>query len=321
MSDGRGTPPGFLQLDLNLLQIDKPVDFEIYIWPETSQQPILYRGRNVPFGEDHRARLARRGPFEAYILSECSPALDDYIEHNLDRIIANPNVRLGDKAKLLYETSLRLAADILSEPGTKESLKRSEDLVRNTISYVLLGKDAFHELLALKAYDYRTYTHSVNVCAIGLALAQRIGFESRAELADFGLGAIFHDVGKTKISHEVLAKSGPLSDEEWELMRQHPRIGLELVAPHVEFPSDAKAIVVQHHERLDGSGYPDGLYDADIHPYAKVAAIADVFDALTSARPYKGAVDSFPALQDMKVEVGKHFHAQYFQEFVRLLGR
>jgi HD-GYP domain-containing protein (c-di-GMP phosphodiesterase class II) len=321
MTDGRETPPGFVQLDLNLLQIDKPVEFDIYIWPETSLRPVLYRGGHMPFGEDHRERLSRRGPFVAFARVESAGALDDYIEHNLDRIIANPNVRTADKAKLLYDTSLRLAAGILSEPGTKESLERSEDLVRNTISYVLLGKDAFHELLELKAYDYRTYTHSVNVCAIGLALAQRVGFESRTELADFGLGAIFHDVGKTRISHDLLTKSGPLNDNEWQLMRQHPRMGLDLIAPHIDFPPDGRAVVAQHHERLDGSGYPDGLKGEEIHPYAKVAAIADVFDALTSSRPYKDAVDSFPALQDMKGDVGAHFHEGYFQEFVRLLGR
>jgi putative nucleotidyltransferase with HDIG domain len=321
MSVNRATPPGFVQLDLNLFQIDTAVDFDIYIRPEQSDVPVLYRGRNLPFGEDHRQRLAMGGTFEAFIREEDAADLDKYVERNLNRIISNPSVRTAQKAKVLYDTSLRLTAEILHRPETAESLARSGELVRNTVSYILLGRDAFHVLVAMKAYDYRTFAHSVNVCAIGLALAQRVGFESRSELSDFGLGAIFHDVGKTRIAQKVLTKPAPLNDDEWLRMRQHPRIGYEIISKHIDFPEAARAIVLQHHERLDGAGYPEARLGPDIHPFAKIAAIADTFDALTSKRPYGESLDTYAALEEMKQEVGAHFSEDYYREFVKLLGR
>ena len=320
MPGARGALPGFTRIGLNLLQVDTVVDFDIYVWPEKSELPVLYRSRNLPFDAGNRERLAEGDVSEILIRDDSTGAVNAYVERNLDKIVARPDIPLEEKAKLLYDTSLKIAVDLLDHPETHENLRRSEDLVRNTISYVLLGKDSFHELLALKAYDYRTYTHSVNVCTIGLALAEKVGFSRQTELMDFGVGAIFHDVGKTKIPHEVLTKSGPLSDEEWEQMKLHPIVGLELLAPHIDFPKDSRAIVLQHHERLDGHGYPEGRRGEDIHPFAKVTALVDVFDALTSRWPYKDAVDSYPALQIMKEEVGDHFSDDYFKEFVKLMG-
>jgi putative nucleotidyltransferase with HDIG domain len=320
MPEARTVPSGFAEFELDLLQLDTVVDFDMYIWPANSVEPVLYRSRNMAFQEEHRQRLAEADTTQVFIRKENAPALTAYIERNLDRIIGSEAIPTSEKAKILYDTSLRLAEDVLDHPETHENLRRSEELVRNMISYVLLGKDAFHQLMALKAYDYRTFTHSVNVCTIGLALAEKVGFTSQSELTDFGVGAIFHDVGKTRIPPEILGKRGPLSESEWVQMKRHPLMGLELIAPHIDFPQDAKAVVLQHHERLDGLGYPEGRPAKDIHPFAKVAALADVFDALTSRRPYKDAVESYPALKIMKEEAGDHFEEDYYREFVKLLG-
>jgi len=320
MTETRVTPSGFTQFDLNLLQLNTVVDFDIYIWPDNSVEPVLYRSRDLPFSEEHRKRLEEANRSQILMREAHAPALNSYVERHLDKIIASDSIPTSEKAKFLYDTSLRLAIDVLDHPETHDNLRRSQELVRNTISYVLLGKDSFHELLALKSYDYRTYTHSVNVCTIGLALTEKLGFSSQTQLMDFGVGAIFHDVGKTRIPQDVLRKAGPLSNYEWEMMKRHPVIGLELIRPHVDFPEDARAIVLQHHERLDGNGYPDGKCEKEIHPFAKAAALVDVFDALTSKRPYKEAVESYPALEIMKEEVGDHFDEGYFREFVKLMG-
>jgi len=321
MSGQRVVPSGFAEFDIKLLQAETIVDFDVYIWPETSPIPVLYRAKNYTFDEEHRIRMMEAGTAQVFMVQEDAPALNLYVERHLDRIIASDELAVDEKAKILYDTSLTLAQEILDEPATHKNLKRSEALVRNTISYVLLGKDAFHELMALKAYDYRTYTHSVNVCAIGLALAEKVGFNSELELMSFGVGAIFHDVGKTKIPQDILLKGTPLTDSDWVEIKKHPVTGLELIAPHTEFPDDAKAIVLDHHEWNDGRGYPNGKHEADIHPYAKIAALADVFDALTSRRPYKDAVETYPALRIMKDEVGAHFIDEYYREFVKLLGQ
>jgi len=321
MSAARKLPSGYALVDLGLLQIDTVVDFDVYIWPQGSPAPVLYRSKDMPFLEENRMRLVEADSGQIIMRNDAAATFRRYIERNLDRIISNPSLPMKVKARVLYSSSIQLVQDILEKPGATENLKRSEDVVRNTIGYILHGKDAFHQLMSLTSYDYYTYTHSVNVCTIGLALAEQVGLRSQAELMDFGVGAMFHDVGKTKIPASILRKRGPLSEQEWVEMRQHPEVGLSLLDPQSPFSQDSKAIILQHHERLDGTGYPGGLKEADIHPFAKVAAIVDVFDALTSRRAYKEAVGSYPALQVMKDEVGTHFDAEHFAKFVRLLGK
>lgn len=320
MATTRKLPQGFSECDLTLLQVDTKLDFNIYIWPDSSPAPVLYRDKDLEFLDEHRARL-READAKVYIHTADTKTLNRYVERNLDRIIASPMIPPKQKAQILYRSSLMMVQDLLDRPEATENFKRSEDIVRSTIGYILQGKDSFHQLMSLTSYDYYTYTHSVNVCTIGLALAEQVGLRSQGELMDFGVGAIFHDVGKTRIPAAILRKRGPLTDIEWVEMRRHPQAGLELLDPQAPFSEASKAVIAQHHERLDGTGYPMGLSDGDIHPFARVAAVVDVFDALTTRRTYKDAVASYPALRIMKEEVGTHFDETYYRAFVKLLGR
>lgn len=320
MSAAKRVPPGYTRLELSLLQTETVVDFDIYIWGRDKRPPVLYRNRNLPFLDEHRERLDEMGTSQLLTRAEDEKAVGRYVERNLDRIIASPNLAMQAKAKILYHTSLQLAMDILESPGAPETLKRSEDVVRSTIGYVLQGKGAFQQLMSITSYDYYTYTHSVNVCTMGIALAEQVGLRSQTELMELGVGALFHDVGKTRISPAILRKRGPLSEEEWVLMRRHPAMGIELLDPAAPFSEASKAVVMEHHERLDGTGYPEGKKGDEIHPFAKVTGIVDVFDALTTRRSYKDAIGSFPALKLMKSGVGEHFDDEYFRQFVAILG-
>ncbi len=317
----KAAPLGYVACEINLLQVDTIVDFDVYIWPDQGTHPVLYRSKKEPFNEEHRIRLIQANHSEVFVREEDAQAVHAYVERNLDRVISSDTLAIDEKARILYDTSIRLAQDILDRPDAHENFKRCGDLVRSTISYVMVGRHAVHQLLALKSHDYHTYTHSVNVCAIGLALAREIGMGTMEDLTAFGVGAIFHDVGKMQISQGILSKKGPLNETEWIEMRRHPLLGLDQVAPHAGFPDRGKAVIEQHHEWLDGRGYPGNRRSEEIDPFAKVAAIADVFDALTSRRPYKDAVDSYPALAIMKEEVGTHFEEEQYRAFVRLLGR
>ncbi len=321
MSSKRKTPAGYATVDLSLLQVDTVVDFDIYIWPTSSPLPVLYRSKDLPFLHETRARLAETDNPQILVKHDQSGVLSRYIEKNLDRIISSPTLPTKAKARILYQSSLRLVQDILDRPDAPENFRRSEDVVRNTIGYILHGKDAFHQLMSLTSYDYYTYTHSVNVCTIGLALAEQVGLRSQTELMDFGVGAIFHDVGKTRISPAILRKRGPLTESEWQEMKKHPEIGISLLDPDAPFSEDSTAVILEHHERIDGTGYPKGKRNGQIHQFAKVAAIADCFDALTSRRTYKDAVASYPALKVMKEGIGTHFEPEYFRVFVHLLGK
>jgi len=321
MSGNRSAATGFVPVDPAMLQVDTVVDFDLYIWSESQPEPILYHDRNIRFLEEHRERLAQLGSNTLFTLAGEEHAIARYMEHNLDKIVADPALPTERKADAVYRSSVQLTEDIFAKPDAPENFKRSEGLVTSAVSYIVQGKDAFHHLMSLTSYDYYTYTHSVDVCTMGLALANEVGLGGQADIIDFGIGALFHDVGKTKVDPRILNKRGPLDDAEWMQMKLHPEFGLTVINPSSPFSAASKALILEHHERLDGSGYPAGKKGDQIHEFARVAAIADVFDALTTRRSYKSAADTFQALKIMKAEVGNHFESAYFEAFVRLFGR
>ena len=178
-------------------------------------------------------------------------------------------------------------------------LTQVADLIACEISENGQAVIALSDLAAADAY---TLQHSVDVCAVGLMLAKRL-FEEHGRvdyrgnrvfdrqeqwLAKLGVGLMLHDIGKMAIPQEILTKPGKLTPEEWHIVRTHPLVGLEMLSSDAISPL-IKAVVRSHHERYDGGGYPIGTAGDAIPHFARIAAVADVFDAVTSERPYKPA--------------------------------
>ncbi len=176
-------------------------------------------------------------------------------------------------------------------------------------------------LLRITRHDRYTYDHSVNVGIFGTVLArQRYGDD--AELLRTLAGAYFlHDLGKCRIPTEILNKPGRLDPDEREVIQQHPWLGFEILMETDQVSEEAAIAILQHHERADGSGYPHGLPEEAIHDFAKVVAIADVFDALTTHRPYRQALSTFRALTIIRDEMGADFSPEFFREFVMLFAQ
>ncbi len=150
---------------------------------------------------------------------------------------------------------------------------------------------------SIEGADPDTQGHCERVADLACALAQRAGIDSR-DMFWFRLGALLHDVGKIIVPAEVLNKPGALTPDEWTLMKRHPEAGLELVAA-IDFPGDVRAMIRSHHERWDGMGYPDGLVGDSTPLTARILCIADVYDALTSARPYRTALPRSKGIEIM----------------------
>ncbi|HVX42138.1 MAG TPA: tetratricopeptide repeat protein [Gemmatimonadaceae bacterium] len=169
----------------------------------------------------------------------------------------------------------------------------------------------------IEAKDRYTQGHCERVADLACALALRTGIEPRA-LFWFRIGAIVHDVGKLIIPSEILNKPGKLAPDEWELIKRHPVAGVEMLAD-MDFPGDVIPMVRSHHERWDGQGYPDGLVGDAIPEAARMLCIADVYDALTSKRSYKGTLSHDAAMEIMRADVGKQFDPRLFELFEDLM--
>ncbi len=170
---------------------------------------------------------------------------------------------------------------------------------------------------ALYLRDFETEDHTRRVAEMTVQLARRLGIPEE-ELLHIQRGAEVHDIGKIAIPDEILLKTGSLTPQEWQLMRLHPTIAVDLLE-QVPQISPALFIPRSHHEKWDGSGYPDGLAGEDIPLAARIFAFADVYDALTSDRPYRKAWSRADALRYIRGEIGKHFDPAIAPEFIRLM--
>ena len=169
----------------------------------------------------------------------------------------------------------------------------------------------------IEAKDQTTRGHLDRTQAYGLALARRIDPEL-AGTATLGYGFFLHDIGKVGIPESILCKTGPLSVDEWTVMRNHPIIGTQIVAP-IAFLADAIALIRHHHERFDGGGYPDGLAGEEIPLQARIFSVADSFDAMTSDRPYRGAMGIERALAELRGGAGTQFDGEAVRVFVQMV--
>jgi putative nucleotidyltransferase with HDIG domain len=192
-------------------------------------------------------------------------------------------------------------------------------LVEEISGSVMRNPGAIVSLARLKTHDDYSYMHSVAVCALMVSLARQIGLDENEQRVA-GLAGLLHDLGKAAMPLEVLNKPGKLTDAEYRQMRDHPQKGYEMLREAGSAGEAAMDVVLHHHERLDGKGYPKGLQGDQISRMARMGAICDVYDAVTSNRPYKEAWDPSEALARMVGWAPAHLDPTLVQAFVKALG-
>ena len=225
----------------------------------------------------------------------------------------------AEKAKAVRAHSITMISNLLENP-TAENIRDVKKGVAEVVDLILTDDETSLYLLDITSHDFYTYTHSVNVGFLAVSLSKALFKKSTAHnMHELGAGFFLHDLGKVEVDASIINKPGKLTEEEMGRMRQHPHMGYKLLYETNELTHECKKIVLQHHERYDGKGYPNGLQGDDIHLYGRICSIADVFDALTSERSYRQKLDPFAALKLMKEEMIHHFHRDLFEQFVLLL--
>lgn len=190
---------------------------------------------------------------------------------------------MGDQMKRTSITGLQLGKEFRSVM----------DMILNDLSN---HKESMIMLTHISAMDDYLYHHSMNVCVYSTMLGMAHGY-SRDELMTLGIGALLHDIGKTQIPLELLRKKEPLSEKEYDLIKQHAVYGFQFLKDEPNIPLIAAHCALQHHERMDGSGYPRGLKGDEIHEYARLIGLVDSYDAMTTHRVYRNALLPHQALE------------------------
>ena len=194
-----------------------------------------------------------------------------------------------------------------------------DPLVEEISGSVIRNPGALISLARLKSQDDYTYMHSVAVCGLMVSLARKLGLDETAT-REAGMAGLVHDVGKATVSLDILNKPGKLTDEEFAHMKAHPVSGHALLLEGGTAGDIPLDVALHHHEKVDGSGYPHGLDDSNISLYARMGAVCDVYDAITSDRPYKAGWDPATAIRRMNEWSKGHFDPKIFQAFVKTVG-
>ncbi len=226
-----------------------------------------------------------------------------------------------DKARLIHSKSKAAVFSMFQEARMGKALQLTEvtSLVDEIGQSISRNPEAFLSLARLKTKDNYTYLHSVAVCALMIALGKQMGLEENL-LQELGMAGLLHDVGKMMIPEDVLNKPGRLTDDEFTVIKNHPQRGWEILKGSPGVNEMALEVCLHHHEKMDGSGYPDKLSGEAISLFARMGAVCDVYDAITSVRCYKSGWEPAEAIRKMAEWQEGHFDKNVFHAFVKTIG-
>lgn len=294
-------------------------DFSVYLW--RGGDFILYTSSGQKFTPSHRRVLHKNDIGEVYIQSSEKVQYEQYIEKHLGRILQDENLPIKLRSKIFYEASTLVMQDVFDNklPSTLRArhFARVSDIVKNSIKF-LASDNSLSSVAPFISHDYKTYTHCMHVfiCSVAMCHTYELG---ENELFECGLGALLHDVGKAKIPRRILNKRGSLTQAEREIIKEHPVHGVSMCS-HLPMTQNTINCILFHHEKLDGTGYPAGLKSENIPLPVRIISLADVYDALTSERPYAEAMDPYAALSLMRNSMRDALDMSVFKRFVAVLS-
>lgn len=224
-------------------------------------------------------------------------------------------------ARVAYDRSAEVLRELATDVRAGETVEiaRVEEVIDEMVESMVRNPDALMWVARLRETDLTTYGHGLQVAVYLVAFGRHLGFP-RAELAQLGTIGLLLDIGKIRLPRALLEKHGRLTPEEFETVKDHVSQGLEILSATPNWPVDVIDGIAQHHERMNGSGYPRGLKADAIGIFGRMAGIADCFAALTKSRPYAEAVSSYEALRSIVGWGGDYFHAPLAEQFVQAVG-
>lgn len=265
------------------------------------------------------ALLERNGLSEVMIRKEDMGAYKKYLQDMTPPFTLDPSLPVEEKAKRLYAHTTEIMETLFKDPRCTWSFSRVKSLIEFAADIIESDKRAIKAFTDAGNVEYTTHSHSFDVAVFAMGFGHHLKFK-REDIIRIGYVGMFHDIGKSQIDPAILEKVGPLDHEEFAVMKKHANYSNFILKSHVEQDKDILNGVKYHHERFDGSGYPDGLTGNEIPLFAQIASIADVYDAVTSKKEYRDAQNSFETLMMMKNEMGHHFDKRLLMEFIRFMG-
>lgn len=297
----------FIRIPNCVLQVLDRSSVDLFLQVNKSETPVLYREAGYVLSEGRSQGLADQCEETLFVRAKDYANLSTELAHNLDRVFEEDSLPALQRYEILQyavsvkiEQSLRLVGNDEFVSHTKEIGKQICTLLED--KQILPG-----ELFKIVRHDFHTFVHVTNVSGYAVLLAKELGIQDKDELEKIAVGGLLHDIGKRQIPRLILNKIDPLTDDEWEIIKLHPQRGYEELCQRDGMDRGQLMMVYQHHEHVNGNGYPVGILGDEIHPWAKLLAVVDVFDALTGERPYREPSKPGQVLEFLETRVGKQF--------------
>ncbi|MCC6278444.1 MAG: HD domain-containing protein [Oligoflexia bacterium] len=291
----------YFKIRLASMHPNRKVAFDVFIL--INGRYVLYMRSGATFEGEKLEHFKSKRADVFFVKEEDRAAYKTYIRDRIGDDEHSPE----EKALILKESSFSLVEELFENPKIDQALEESKSVISNFVDFIDAEPTAVANLIGLSSHDFYTYNHSLDVAVYSLGLALKAGYKNKNDLMEIGRGALFHDVGKRKVSVEIICKKGGLDDNEWAQMKRHPLYGLQILNEFQGIPDGVKACVFEHHENHIGNGYPQGLKGSEIHPMARIVALTDTYDALTTKRSYNDPMSPSDALTLMKEKLAGRF--------------
>lgn len=307
----------FLPVDLETLDFERAAPCDLFRRLPNGEFVFLAQ-KGLVIDGDVRSRLKEHRTKVLYVREEQGPVYRKYLKETLEEIVRNPVIDSRKKAEAVLGACRQVLRRVFDDPRAV-FIHHAGKVIEPTVDLILADDQAARHLVKLTSYDHCTAVHSTNVGIFSVALSRIfLGGDRRHDMHGLGIGFFLHDLGKCKIPIEILNKAGKLTPDERQIVNRHVLEGYRMLESSGLMTEEARTIILEHHERDDGSGYPHGKEASGIHPYARICRLADIYEALTSDRPYHQWRSTFEALKLMKETVVTDLDEALFTKFVGL---
>ncbi len=314
--------PGMFIHNLNCGWIRHPfLSNNIKVKNEKTIEKIINYGIREVYIDSDRGLDVADAPTEEEVSQEIKIELNKVAKTEFKIVNRVPLEKELVKAKSIKKEVKQTVQNIMEEVrfGKQIETEKVERVVDKMVDSIFRNQNALISLGRIKQADEYTYMHSMSVCVLMISFGKYLGFDSK-QLREVGVGAMLHDIGKMKVPQEILSKRTRLSDNEYEKMKEHVEHSRVLLEQTHGIAGISILLAYQHHERVDGTGYPKGLKGDEITKYGQAAAIADVYDAMTSRRCYQHKFHPTEVLKKLFEWSKFHYNRDFVEHFIRCVG-
>jgi HD-GYP domain-containing protein (c-di-GMP phosphodiesterase class II) len=300
----------FVAVAVETLCSSPTFDFDLYLPPDGPNASKLYRRSNVPCDAQDFQRLIEAGINTLYIPGSMAKVYRNYLKQH---VLVNESIPVANRYEVLKDAARVTFCQALRSGDVSHATAAAEELGSQLAQLLNRNDLLLSDMVTVMLHDYSTFTHVTHVATFSIMLATKLGIHDLADLTEVAKGGLLHDIGKRFISIDILEKPGKLDGREQRVIRDHPRRGFAELCQRSDISWGALMMVYQHHERCQGGGYPVGSVAEEIHPWAKICAIADVFDAMSSNRSYHDGAAIVEVLTYFDRQAGVGFDKEMVQ--------